>query len=548
MEEVVKRKPGRPKKVLPPKKMSREEALRKLEELDRLEAEARKKLIEAQNANPFWFFEPSTGEITPDKVEFLKKYIKEEDIPQKLDSQLDIILSNAPTVGAFGGNQSGKSSVGAIKRYIQVTGEIPLSLEGIYPKERLRTDFSYCERVRIVGVDNKTLLNTVIPTYQKWVPREYLKKGSWAESYSAEQRTLFLFKGGKGEPIASFEFMTNQQEVESFQGPPIHRITYDEEPKQAIRKENLMRFVTTGRVDEMFCMTPTNGITWATDLFDGEEIEDGVECYKLVSLTNKMASVIALEKIIDGLDSYDERKMRLLGETISLSGLIYGKFFDKRLHVIEPFFDDLTQYQKDDYLLITGLDPHTNTDTPMVFLLLDREGNAYVDRCWMGSADTAVVRSEWHRIIKECGYRTGWSVADRSCDSDNKAFGGRNIYLELTQGPTAIRGMRKSEKHTGSINVGVDIIKRRLKLNESSGKPTLFVVNRPENALLINSFRTLERDTYADEERNGPKDRIKEGKHHMHAALRYIFQFPLNWYPKVDNVPQPEYFDEVCSW
>jgi hypothetical protein len=193
------------------------------------------------------------------------------------------------------------------------------------------------------------------------------------------------------------------------------------------------------------------------------------------------------------------------------------------------------------------MDPHLVTPSAMVFLLLDREGNAYLDRSYALDMDTDEIKKHFHEVVADNGYRTGWSVADKSSNSTIIAFGGRNIFKELSSGPGAIPAMRTSEKYEGSIKAGVDDIKKRLKVNEKSGKPRFFIVNRPENKDIIHSFRTLERDTYANEEVQGPKDRIKEGKHHKHASLRYIFQYPLNWYPEIDYIPQPEYLDEACG-
>lgn len=538
---------GRKKAI--PAVLPREEILRQIAEIEALEADIAKKEEEAKASNPFWFFEPSTGDITPERMDFLRKHIDEEDLPQILDSQMDVIMSRASIKAAFGGNRAGKSVVGAVLAFMKATGEVPLALEDIYPKGWRRTDFNYCFKIRVIGVDHKTLLNTVLPTYKQWCPKEWLKKGSWPESYISEQRTLFLYRGGKGEPIASVEFMTNQQDDDSFQGPDIHFLVYDEEPKESIHKENLLRFGTAKKLDVLFCMTPTNGMTWVADIFFGEMDKtrqgQNIESFKLTSVTNKRVNIEVLEEIVQGLDSYEEKKMRLLGEFVSLSGLVYGKLFDKRIHVISPFFEGLNPTQKQDYLLITGMDPHTVTPTAMVFVLLDREGIIYVDRCWHRNGDTEEIRKAWHEIVKDNGYRKGWVVADRSSDSSIMAFGGRNIFKELSRGVNAIPAMRSSEKYEGSIKAGVDDIKKRLKLDP---KPRLYVVDRPENKVLINSFRTLERDTYANEDVNGPKDRIKEGKHHLHSALRFIHQFPLNWYPAVDVVPQPEYGDEAVCW
>lgn len=550
MPEPVKK--GRKKKtpsvpVKAKKNLSPEEKAKKIAELRAFIEDTEKKMEEAKGSDPFWFFEPSDGLVTEERKQFLREYLKEEDIPQRLDGQVDAFLSEADILGVFGGNQAGKSTTVAVRRYIKATGELPDALKGIYPEDRLRKDFSRCYRYRVVGVDFKQMNNTLIPTFKKWVPRSYLKNGKWEDSYSVQFQTLSLYKKGRPEPIATLEFMTNQQDAESFQGPPLDGVDYDEEPTEAIYKENMMRFVTAKKVDVTFGMTPTNGISWATNLFDEENSSDNksLALFKLASVTNKRANLEAVRVILSNITDYQERKMRLLGEVISLSGLVYGKLFDKKIHVIPPFFEHLGPQSKAEYLCLTGLDPHTVTPTAMVFMLLDREGNCYVDRCYSREADTEQLKADWHDIVKTNGYRTGWAVADKSSDSSIIAFGGRNIFKELKTGKNAIPALRTSEKFEGSIRAGVDEIKKRLKADP---KPSFYIVDRPENKGLIHSMRTMERDTYADEEKNGMKDRIKEGKHHFHSSMRYLFQYNLHWYPKVDNVPVPTFEDEAVCW
>ena len=73
--------------------------------------------------------------------------------------------------------------------------------------------------------------------------------------------------------------------------------------------------------------------------------------------------------------------------------------------------------------------------------------------------------------------------------------------------------------------LGVDIVRQLLK------DETLYILDRPENQLLIQSMRTLQRDMYTNEDKRGPKDAIQEGKHDHHAAMRYVFQSRLGWYP-----------------
>jgi hypothetical protein len=186
--------------------------------------------------------------------------------------------------------------------------------------------------------------------------------------------------------------------------------------------------------------------------------------------------------------------------------------------------------------------------TAMVFALMDRENNVYIDRCYFKSSDTEELKADFHKIVKENNYRVGWSVADKSSNSSIIAFGGRNIFKELSQGVGAITSLRTSEKFEGSIKAGVDEIKKRLKVNGRTGKPRFFIVDRPENKVLIQTFKTLERDSHINEDTKGERDKIREGKHHLHAAMRYIFQFPMSWYPKVIDVPEPEFQDEELCW
>lgn len=535
-------------------KLSNKEKLALIEKIEKLEKEIERKKEEAINQDPYWYFEPSDGTIPEEGLSLLQDYLKPEDIPQRLDGQLDVILSQAEICGGGGGNQSGKSTLQIIKGIIKSTGELPKSLEPY--RDKLQKDIDRANdkfvRGRVIAVDFKQLNNTVLYWWRYWFPKEYLKNGSWKESFSVQHNVLTVHR--KNVPCGTVEFMTNQQDVDSFQGPPIDWIAYDEEPKQSIYKENLLRFTTSDRLDIGIYWTPTHGLSWATDMF--EEDKDSMELFKLCSVTNKKANLKTLEGIIREINpskaksgpDYEATKMRLLGEFVSLSGLVYGKLFDQKIHVIDPFYENLLPDHQREHICLYGFDPHLVTNTAGVFMLVDREGNHYIDRCYFKDADTDELKQDFWDIVKTFNYRPGWGACDKSADSTIIAFGGRNIFKEITRGKDAIPALRTSEKYEGSIKAGVNEIKKLLKINKKTKKPGLFIVNRPENKMLIQSFRTLERDTYANEDEKGPKDRIKEGKHHLHAALRYIFQYPISWYPEIINVPEFEMLDEAACY
>jgi hypothetical protein len=517
----------------------------------------------AESEDPFYFYKPSTGEITPEKLEFLKKYLKPEDIPARFDSQIDVHMCKAPIRGVLGGNQSGKTTGNVIEDYIQGTGELPLSLRDIYPEDKLPKEFP--QRIRVIGLNTSVLDNTLIPAYQKWVPRNYLKNGKWEDSFSAKKMTLFLYDPKTRELKASYEFKTDEQKVSSFGGPALHKVSYDEETTNEIYTENLLRFSTTD-VNIQFGFTPISGMRWAS-YFSDDKDECGREITKiqLCSVTNPKCNLNALGAICDEIlrtattpeDGYKMVRMRILGDFISLSGMVYGKLFNKSIHVIPPFYENLDEAGKRDFLCISGWDPHGNTASAIVYLLVDKDGNKFVDLCYSNACETGTLKKEYRRNIRERRYHMGWSAMDVSANTTYLAFGGRNIKKELTEGVNAVYGVKDSSKAKGARDAGVDLIKRCLiaatkvsngeYLKRDWDKP-LYIIDRPDNRELVKSFLTMERKTYPNEERRGPQDEIQEGKHHFHAALRYIFQFPVFWYDVNEQAPEPDYFDEESCW
>lgn len=485
--------------------------------------------------NPFYFFHPDKGVLTPDRKSFLRKWLKEEDIPHTVDSQLQALCDDSDIKLISGGNQSGKSTLEAIEDYIDITKQIPAPLQGTYPREKIPKKIPF--HVRTVAVDNKQLLNTVLPAYRFWVPRDFLRKGKWEESYSAEQRLLTLVKGNK--TYGTVEFMTNQMEVESFQGPPKDKVNYDEEPLFSIYKENLLRFVTAEKLRIRFHMTPTKGMTWVKTQILDENDGKRKAVFKLPTVCNPKANLEVVEEILKELTSYDEIKMRLLGAFISLSGLVYGELFSRKKveeggHVIEPIVPDF-----DNYVVYRGGDPHLVKPSVFVELAVDREENKYVIGVYSKNCDTAEIKADLLQRSKtrgkdERGWRLAQTRVDKSCNSTIRALGDRNIFLELSRGQDAIPAMVTSEKFVGSINAGVDTIKQELKNRK------LFFCDTPEVWQLIKAMESLEREMATNEEKTGMRDKIAEGRFDAHAALRYIFQGPVRWMPIYQSVPDLE--------
>lgn len=513
---------------------------------------------QALKSDPFYFYEPVDGDIGIEAQEFLKEFLKEEDIPSKLDSAADVHGSEASIRGASGGNQSSKTTLGCIEGLIAATGALPLMFDKgskfyKYKIPSKRLSMPRPCHVRVIGEDYQNgILRNLIPTYRKWSPRDYLFNRSWEQSYSAGEQVIRYFKPGTKDLVGSIEFMSNKQDLGTFQGPPRHKLILDEEPLHEVYKENLMRFTTASDLDILFCMTPTKGLSWTYDLYTRGEDESGhkVDWYQISSVCNPYANLKVLREILKEMPSYDEVKMRLLGEFISLSGLVYGKLFNSHIHVIEPFETGCncggsklhnTGCPFTKYVCFMGIDAHMVKDSCAVLAAYDQADNVIVDTCYKKPVDTDKFKSDLAFLTHN--KRVAWTVFDPSNDSDLTIFKAKNIFWDMTHGEDRIKSGFCGDKRPGSIASGVDTIKRRLKPNSITGSPTLYIMNRPENQLLIKSFKTLQRDAWFNEDVKGQRDKIQEGIHDHHAALRYILQNRLSWQPHQEQTYEPEFSD-----
>lgn len=551
-------------------------------ELDAFEAETRaaikdfdEKIRIAEESDPFWFYKPTQNTVSQDQAVFLKEFLRQEDIPARLDAAVDVHACEANIIGVSGGNQSSKTTTCTIEDLIKACRVIPDSLKGIYPESKLPTKKN--NRIRIICEDYQNgILKHNLPNLMRWTPRSYLVDGRWERSWSAEKMQLTLVHPEERQICATIELMTNNAEVGTFQGPPIDRVRFDEEPREDIFDENLLRFVTSDHLDIAFGMTPTNGLSWVYDRLWNKDTDqtgkNSIRWFQLCSISNPKANLNTLREICKNIKRYDELKMRLLGEWISLSGLIYGTYFKRRIHVIPPEklglgkgqyldchcsagrYGDLSVPIADiphdvrcpflSYVAFLGLDPHEVKATAAVVVAVDRDDQVFVDRCYKGDKTLKDVKRDLNKILSM--YRYGFGKCDPHADSDRTAFDNINAWKILTRGENPIPNLRKADAYKGSILAGVDIIRQML-IGRDELHPRLVVVDRPENQELIHSFRTLQRETFTNEDTRGPKDAIAEGKHDHHAALRYILQSPLSWHPLEAKTQDFAYAADMAS-
>ena len=90
------------------------------------------------------------------------------------------------------------------------------------------------------------------------VPPHTLAGGFVGQGVRRKTRVLYFANGSK------FFFQTYEMDVAKMGGATLDRVHYDEEPPRAARNECRLRVMARGG-DEIFTMTPVEGLTWSFD-------------------------------------------------------------------------------------------------------------------------------------------------------------------------------------------------------------------------------------------------------------------------------------------
>lgn len=264
----------------------------------------------------------------------------------------EVHKSQARLLGVSGGNGSGKSETVLVQIAALATGVFPLSIE-----KQLQEKFRGPVNCRIVVESiTTTLENIILPKLQwwkwtgvdrpggerghwGWIPKESLIDGDWDRSWSAKLRTLTLVckdpETGKQLGFSTLQFMSHDQDPQSFASGDFHHVMLDEPPRLAIFRENQAR---TMRVNGTMYLAmtwpddPSIPVDWIYDeLYDkgraGPNKQDDVDWFELHTTDN---ANLDQEAIAAQMDRWDEtqRQVRIYGRPIRFSNRIHPLFTD----------------------------------------------------------------------------------------------------------------------------------------------------------------------------------------------------------------------------
>jgi len=264
-----------------------------------------------------------------------------------------IHLSTKKTVGVGGGNGSSKTETCLVDMVMLATGIIPESLQDDIPPERVSGGPFQC---RVVCVSLTSTMSTILlPKLQwfhwtgvdapggkrghwGWVPRSHLVDGQWDKSWSEKLRVLrikyFDPVLGRFNGESSIQFMSYDQEPQSFASGDYHRVLCDEPPSLPIWTENEARTMrVNGRM--MMAMTwpddPVIPVAWIIDqIYEpgmrGDDVN--VDWFELFTTDNPN---LDQEAVAIQAEQWDEemRRVRVYGQPIHFSNLVHPLFTEQ---------------------------------------------------------------------------------------------------------------------------------------------------------------------------------------------------------------------------
>lgn len=256
-----------------------------------------------------------------------------------------------------GGNRVGKTVGGCTEDVWWLLGIHPYRQDANYKAHN-----GGCQG-RIIGVDFVNAIEkTLLPMVARWIPPSALINGSWTDSYTKQTRTLTLANK------SSVDFMSLDQDLESFASVSRDFVHYDEEPDHAVFVENSTRLIDSGG-SWWITFTPIKGMLWMFDELYTKGKNDptaNIGVIEAEMTENPYLSRVEIDSYISSLNE-DEKQARVKGQFVRRGGLVF-KNFDPSIHVIDSMVPPL------DHEWYTSVDHGYNNPTAWLWHAVSPDG------------------------------------------------------------------------------------------------------------------------------------------------------------------------------
>jgi phage terminase large subunit-like protein len=433
-----------------------------------------------------------------------------------------------PAIRAFfGGNRSGKTTAAILDTIVQV---IPDDLVPDHLKPFKR--WSPPVKVRVVTPDLTSTLDGVIhEKIREWTPKAAFRNKSFDGAWDKVQRIL-RFECGSW-----IQFNSSEQDREKLGGVALHRVVYDEEPRQEVRNECAMRLVDYDG-EEIFALTPFSGMSWLYDqIYEPWELalekcsrEEAEERLEMRVLTVDMDDNPHLSEAGKArqLRKYSgpEREARKSGRFVQFSGRIYPQ-----LPEVIPEIARVPPGAE----VFRGIDPGWRHMLAVVYCYLSFDDELCVfDEIALRGATVKEACDEIARRDLKWGWRkdngavvplsVNWTVIDPSSRNRNAQTGRSDQQEFADHGVYTVPGQN-------AVSAGINRVKERI-----DARKLLVTANCSELQSQFKRYRWV-RDTGRGEHESKAEPVKKDD--HLLDALRYVcMQRPLA--PSRPKVPVDE--------
>ena len=259
-------------------------------------------------------------------------------------------------LGAFAGNQSGKSFTMSYMYFLRVLG--------LHPIKRLN---KLAKKIRCMSPSlpvpggNEEQVNTQYLELKKMIPPEMIVKDITARSTNLIVRRPVGIGGN-----TVFEFRSSNQEMQSLGRIQLSSVFYDEEPPQGVREESKMRLLAEGG-DECFALTPTNALSFTYDevwqraeyIYRTSTIQKKfnlpehdypnkntkIMCVQMATDDNPTLDPDTIDFIFEDITDPDELALRRYGVFRQISGRVHKTYSPETCYIdLRIYFGDELQH------------------------------------------------------------------------------------------------------------------------------------------------------------------------------------------------------------
>ena len=244
--------------------------------------------------------------------------------------QLDFLNSVSSSICLFGGNRSGKTTVGSFEIMCHSTGNYPSWWRG--------TRFAGPTIIWIAGVTAKRVRDTVQEKLfgrlgkmgTGMIPKKNIVESSILKQTGTPMAIDRVEVRHVSGDTSTIQFFSYEMDREKFQGSSVSIVWFDEEPPKDIYEECKMRVLDT-RGTILFTFTPLSG---TTPLIEDIMEDPYVEKFWLTMDDAKHLQEDDINRLLEGMSESDKKARRM-----GIPGTGEGKIFNfpESDYTIEPF-------------------------------------------------------------------------------------------------------------------------------------------------------------------------------------------------------------------